>query len=75
MLIGGGPIRGGHVIGASDELGYQPKDRPIAPGEVVATMSLPLTVLNSHGLSERFVPAVLQFKLSTNSAARESTTG
>ncbi len=38
MLIGGGPIRGGRVIGASDELGYRPKSRPVTPGEVAATL-------------------------------------
>jgi hypothetical protein len=39
------------------------------PGQVVATMSLPLTVLNKDAATERFVPAVLQFKTSTNSTA------
>lgn len=38
MLIGGGPIRGGRVIGQSDELGYIPKRRPVTPGEVAATI-------------------------------------
>ena len=38
MLIGGGPIQGGRLVGESDELGYAPKARPTAPGEVVATV-------------------------------------
>jgi len=38
ILMGGGPIRGGRVIGESDELGYRPKSRPITPGEVAATL-------------------------------------
>ena len=38
MLIGGGPIKGGRVIGESDELGYAPKSRPVTPGEVAATI-------------------------------------
>jgi Protein of unknown function (DUF1501) len=38
ILMGGGPIRGGRVVGASDELGYRPKRRPVTPGEVVATI-------------------------------------
>ena len=38
MLIGGGPIKGGRVIGESDELAYAPKTRPTAPGEVTATI-------------------------------------
>ncbi len=38
MLIGGGPIRGGRVVGESDDLGYAPKTRPVTPAEVVATV-------------------------------------
>jgi uncharacterized protein (DUF1501 family) len=38
MLIGGGPIKGGRVVGESDELGYVPKTRPVTPGEVAATI-------------------------------------
>jgi hypothetical protein len=38
VLMGGGPIRGGRVVGESDELGYRPKSRPVTPGEVVATL-------------------------------------
>ncbi|MGL6074443.1 MAG: DUF1501 domain-containing protein [Fimbriiglobus sp.] len=38
MLIGGGPIKGGRIIGESDELAYAPKTRPTTPGEVVATI-------------------------------------
>lgn len=38
ILMGGGPIKGGQVIGESDELGYAPKTRPVTPGEVAATI-------------------------------------
>lgn len=38
ILMGGGPIKGGRVIGESDELGYIPKTRPTTPGEVAATI-------------------------------------
>lgn len=38
MLMGGGPIRGGRIIGESDELGYIPKSRPVTPAEVAATL-------------------------------------
>ena len=38
ILIGGGPIKGGQVVGESDELGYAPKSRPVSPGEVAATL-------------------------------------
>jgi len=38
IILGGGPIRGGRIIGESDELGYRPKSRPVTPGEVAATL-------------------------------------
>ena len=38
ILMGGGPIKGGRVVGESDELGYAPKTRPVTPGEVAATL-------------------------------------
>jgi uncharacterized protein (DUF1501 family) len=38
ILMGGGPIKGGRVVGESDELGYTPKTRPVTPGEVAATL-------------------------------------
>jgi hypothetical protein len=38
IVMGGGPIRGGRVIGESDELGFTPKSRPVSPGEVAATL-------------------------------------
>src|SRR5713101_2929197 len=38
MIMGGGPIKGGRIVGESDELGYTPKTRPVTPGEVAATI-------------------------------------
>jgi uncharacterized protein (DUF1501 family) len=38
VLMGGGPIKGGQVIGESDELGYAPKSRPVTPGDIAATL-------------------------------------
>ncbi len=38
IIMGGGSIKGGRVIGESDELGYAPKSRPVTPGEVAATL-------------------------------------
>ena len=38
ILMGGGPIKGGRVVGESDELGYVPKTRPVTPAEVAATI-------------------------------------
>jgi hypothetical protein len=38
IIMGGGPIKGGRIIGESDELGYAPKTRPVTSGEVAATV-------------------------------------
>jgi hypothetical protein len=38
ILLGGGPIKGGRVVGESDELAYAPKSRPVTPAEVAATL-------------------------------------
>jgi uncharacterized protein (DUF1501 family) len=38
ILMGGGPLKGGQVIGASDELGYAPKTRPLTPAHIAATV-------------------------------------
>ncbi len=37
-LLAGGPIRGGTVVGASDEIGFAPKDRPVTTAEIAATV-------------------------------------
>ncbi len=38
LLMAGGGVRGGQVIGASDAHGAEPRDRPIQPAEVAATV-------------------------------------
>jgi uncharacterized protein (DUF1501 family) len=38
ILMGGGPIKGGQIVGESDALGYIPKTRPVTSGEVAATL-------------------------------------
>jgi hypothetical protein len=38
LHMAGGPIKGGQVIGSSDDIGGQPKDRPVTPMEVAATV-------------------------------------
>jgi uncharacterized protein (DUF1501 family) len=38
IIMGGGPLKGGRVVGESDELGYIPKTRPVTPAEVAATI-------------------------------------
>jgi len=37
-LFAGGPIRGGQAVGASDETGAAPVDRPVTTGEIAATI-------------------------------------
>jgi hypothetical protein len=38
MLMAGGPYKGGEVIGSSDDIGAAPKDRPVTPAEIAATV-------------------------------------
>lgn len=38
ILFAGGGVRGGQVIGSSDALGAEPKDRPIMPEQVAASI-------------------------------------
>jgi hypothetical protein len=38
ILFAGANVRGGQVIGSSDKLGAEPKDRPVAPAEVAASI-------------------------------------
>ena len=38
MLMAGGGIKGGQVVGASDDIGGAPKDRPTTPAQVAATV-------------------------------------
>jgi hypothetical protein len=42
---------------------------PFSPGQVAAKISLPLTVLNNDGVTERAVPAVLQINVPSTAAA------
>ncbi len=60
-LIGGGGIKGGQVIGSSDEIGAYPKDRPIAPPDLAATVYKALGIdieTPIIGASNRPVPVV-----------------
>jgi hypothetical protein len=38
ILFAGGQVRGGQVIGASDRIGGEPRDRPVSPAEVAASV-------------------------------------
>src|SRR5437762_2013224 len=61
MSMAGGGIKGGQVVGASDEIGAMPKDRPTTPGEIAATiykgLGIPLT-LELPGAQGRPIPLV-----------------
>jgi hypothetical protein len=50
MIIGGGPIQGGRVIGASDESGFAPRSRPVTAAEMAATIYHGLGVDLKHRL-------------------------
>lgn len=38
VLMGGGPLKGGTIVGSSDDIGGAPKDRPVTPGQIAATI-------------------------------------
>src|SRR6266567_2524473 len=38
VLLAGGGLKGGQVVGSSDAIGGAPKDRPVMPGHVAATV-------------------------------------
>jgi uncharacterized protein (DUF1501 family) len=38
VYFAGGGVQGGRVVGASDPIGGVPADRPVGPGDVVATV-------------------------------------
>jgi len=38
ILFAGAGVKGGRVVGSSDSTGAEPKDRPVSPAEVVATV-------------------------------------
>lgn len=38
VLFAGGPIKGGQAVGASDDTGYSPRDRPVSSAEIAATV-------------------------------------
>jgi uncharacterized protein (DUF1501 family) len=37
-LMGGGGVKGGMVVGATDRLGERPKERPVTPSNIHATI-------------------------------------
>jgi hypothetical protein len=61
MLMAGGPIKGGQVVGSSDDIGGAPKERPTSPAEVAATvfhgLGIPLDI-ELKGAQGRPIPLV-----------------
>lgn len=61
-LLGGGGLRTGLVVGATDRLGEQPRDRPVTPGDVIATLYHVLgidprtTILDRRGKPQPLLP-------------------
>ncbi|HEY3739723.1 MAG TPA: DUF1501 domain-containing protein [Bryobacteraceae bacterium] len=58
MLMAGGGVKGGQIIGASDKIAAEPRDRPVSPQEVAATIYHALGVPLSTQLSARGIPIV-----------------
>jgi hypothetical protein len=61
IVMGGGGIKGGHVVGASDAIGGYPTDRPTSPADVAATIYTALGIDPSHEIpspGNRPVPLV-----------------
>ncbi len=56
ILFAGGGIRGGQIIGSSDALGGEPRDRPVSPAEVAATIyhacGIPRGTLDANPIRE-----------------------
>jgi hypothetical protein len=50
MIMGGGGIKGGQVVGASDAIGGYPTDRPTTPADVAATLFTALGISPTHEL-------------------------
>jgi hypothetical protein len=61
VLMGGGGIQGGQVVGASDEIGATPKDHPVTPAQIAATIYRSLGIpmdLELPGAQGRPIPLV-----------------
>jgi hypothetical protein len=61
IFFAGGGVKGGQVVGASDEIGAYPKDRPVTPSEVAATVYHALGIELEHeipGPGGRPIPLV-----------------
>jgi len=52
-LLAGGGIRGGQVYGASDKQGAYPKDNPVAPEDLIATIHFALGLTADAEIRDR----------------------
>jgi hypothetical protein len=60
MVMGGGGLKGGRIVGASDAIGGYPVDRPTTPADVAATLLKGLGIDPNHELpspGNRPIPA------------------
>ncbi len=48
LILGGGGIKGGHIVGASDNIGAYPTDRPTTPADIAATLYTALGIDLTH---------------------------
>jgi hypothetical protein len=50
VLFAGGKVRGGQVIGASDRTASEPRDRPVSPAEIAASVYHGLGIAPDHAI-------------------------
>ncbi|MEO1972647.1 MAG: DUF1501 domain-containing protein, partial [Pirellulaceae bacterium] len=50
VALAGGGVKGGQIIGSSDSLGEMPKDNPVTPSELAATIYTLLGIDPAHEL-------------------------
>jgi hypothetical protein len=61
-VLAGGGFKGGRVVGATDARGEEVKDRPVSPGDVIASIftqlgfDLEAKLPNPDGLDIRLAP-------------------
>jgi hypothetical protein len=61
MMMAGGGVKGGQIVGSSDEIGAAPRDNPVSPMQIAATiyhgLGIPLD-LELPGVGGRPIPIV-----------------
>ena len=50
LALAGAGIRGGTIVGSSDAVGESPRDRPVTPAELAATIYTLLGIAPDHEL-------------------------